>query len=124
MAFDWSQFLHLAKELAGYQVQQVDLEAKFRSSVSRAYYAAFCKARNYIKMNDGFLSKGVQDHQDVPLWFKNRTDMASKSIAENLKRLRANRNKSDYNDEVEELPRLVEQSLSFADKVLIALKKA
>jgi uncharacterized protein (UPF0332 family) len=49
MMFDWSDYLDLANELAGDIASQTTEEAKLRSSVSRAYYAAFCKARNYLR---------------------------------------------------------------------------
>jgi hypothetical protein len=53
MNFDWSQYLTLAQELAGYSVT-AHTEAKLRSSVSRAYYAAFCKARDYVRNELGY----------------------------------------------------------------------
>lgn len=43
MGFDWLQFLALAKELA-----ERDDEASARSAISRAYYAAFHWARDYV----------------------------------------------------------------------------
>ena len=42
--FDWKKYLDLAEDLA----QNKSDEAKLRASVSRAYYAAFCNARNYM----------------------------------------------------------------------------
>ena len=53
MTFDWSEYLKLAQELAGQTVSPANEEAKLRSSVSRAYYAAFCKARNYLRDIEG-----------------------------------------------------------------------
>lgn len=44
MNFDWEEYFNLAKELAG-----TTEEAKLRSAVSRAYYSAFCLARNYLR---------------------------------------------------------------------------
>ena len=44
MAFDWEDYLSLAKELAS----RAD-EAALRSAASRAYYAVFCKARNNLR---------------------------------------------------------------------------
>jgi uncharacterized protein (UPF0332 family) len=55
MTFDWSEYLKLAQELAGQAVSPANKEAKLRSSVSRAYYAAFCKARNYLRDIGGHL---------------------------------------------------------------------
>lgn len=43
MGFDWLEFLRLAKELA-----EQDDEASARSAISRAYYAAYHWAREYV----------------------------------------------------------------------------
>lgn len=42
MNFDWSGYLNLAQELAGQTGTSASKEAKLRSSISRAYHAAFC----------------------------------------------------------------------------------
>ena len=44
MSFDWSEYLNLAQELAGQATGPSSQEAKLRSAVSRAYYAAFYAA--------------------------------------------------------------------------------
>ena len=47
MAFDWSSYLDLADELAAFTE-----EAAQRSAISRAYYAALGKAREFLE-HDG-----------------------------------------------------------------------
>ena len=47
MSFDWSQYLNLAKELAGQATIPAEQEARLRDAISRSYYAAFILARNY-----------------------------------------------------------------------------
>jgi RNA-splicing ligase RtcB len=54
MPFDWREYLNLARQLAGLQGSDYSQEAVERSAVSRAYYAAFCWARNYAEKNRGF----------------------------------------------------------------------
>lgn len=51
MKFDRSGYLDLAKELAVTNTSDSAkiVEAKLRSSISRAYYAGFCLARNYLR---------------------------------------------------------------------------
>lgn len=49
MSFDWLEYLNLAQELAGQATKPSSQEAKLRSAVSRAYYAAFCEARNHLR---------------------------------------------------------------------------
>ncbi len=48
MTFDWSQYLNLAKEFLCQPTPPANQEAKMRSAISRAYYAAFISARNYL----------------------------------------------------------------------------
>ena len=51
MSFVWSDYLDLAKELLGSAVGSPIEEAKLRSAISRAYYAVFNEARNYLVLN-------------------------------------------------------------------------
>ncbi len=68
MAFDWREYLDLARSLTqpGTGFTQ---EAALRCAMSRAYYAAFCHARNYARDHHGFMPaydpsdhKLVRDH--------------------------------------------------------------
>jgi len=49
MSFDWNEYYQLSRELAGLATGIATEEAKMRSAISRAYYAAFCKARDYLQ---------------------------------------------------------------------------
>ena len=51
MSFVWSDYLELAKELLGGAVGSPLEEAKLRSAISRAYYAVFNEARDYLVLN-------------------------------------------------------------------------
>jgi len=53
MAFDWREYFKLSQFLQGQGVSFTQ-EAAFRCAVSRAYYAAFCHARNYARDRLGF----------------------------------------------------------------------
>jgi hypothetical protein len=53
MSFDWSQYLNLAKELAGQATIPAEQEARLRDAISRSYYAAFILARNYLRDKQG-----------------------------------------------------------------------
>ena len=48
MSFDWSDYLNVARELAGHPNVEPGEEARFRSAISRAYYTALCCARNHL----------------------------------------------------------------------------
>ena len=66
MSFDWSNYLDLARELQRQGAIHSSKEAELRSSISRAYYAAFCKARNYLRDRRRLtLSEGPEVHADV-----------------------------------------------------------
>ena len=126
MTFDWSAYLKLAQELAGDDTGSPGEEAKLRSSVSRAYYAAFCKARNHLRDIDGhqILSAyppKVNVHKYVRDEFKNSSDISRKKIGNTLNRLRIHRNKADYDDVVTGLPQLTTVSLKWTHDVISAL---
>jgi uncharacterized protein (UPF0332 family) len=124
MKFDWSEYFNLAKELA-----ETSKEAELRSAVSRAYYSAFCLARNYLR-----------DIQQYPRLWRNKTyDInahqyvaekfiynQSKSqimieIGKDLSRLRKMRNKADYEDTMFNLKREARTALMLAQNIISAL---
>ena len=105
MRFDWSEYLNLAEELAAISGDSDNNEAKLRSAISRAYYAVFCLARNYLRdvEQDSRLSRktpDINEHQYVAEKFIFHKSKAKKmiKIGENLSRLRLFRNKADYED--------------------------
>ena len=52
MSFDYIDYLYLAQELVGQTPPQAaQPEAKLRSAISRAYYAAFLKARAFLEFD-------------------------------------------------------------------------
>nr|QNO49891.1 hypothetical protein GKKIKBAN_00005 [Methanosarcinales archaeon ANME-2c ERB4] len=126
MTFDWSEYLNLAQELAGDAVSSPNEEAKLRSSVSRAYYAPFCKARNHLRDIDGdqILSVDppkVNVHTYVRNQFKNSSDKSRKKMGTDLNRLRLRRNKADYKDVVSGLSQLSTVSLKTTYDIISAL---
>jgi len=101
MTFDWAEYLKLAQELAGQAANPANEEAKLRSSVSRAYYAAFCKARNYLRDIKGYsIPSGIDVHAHVRNKFKHSTDRSRQDIGNELDRQRVRRNRADYDDSV------------------------
>ncbi len=49
MSFNWDDYLFLAQELATHPSNFPNQEARLRSAISRAYYSAFCKARDFLR---------------------------------------------------------------------------
>ena len=127
MKFDWEEYFNLAKELAG-----TTEEAKLRSAVSRAYYSAFCLARNYLRdiQQDPRLSwhktYDINAHQYVAEKFiynqsKSQTMI---EIGQNLNRLRKMRNNADYEDTIfNNLQKEASYALMLAEKIISALSK-
>jgi uncharacterized protein (UPF0332 family) len=116
MSFDWREYLELAKQLSGLQSSGYSHEARDRSVVSRAYYAAFCWVRNYAELRLGFRrTGGGADHRLLRDYLKQRR-MAV--IASHLNKLRNWRNSCDYEDQMSGLRNMVSESIKLADKVI------
>ncbi|HID61452.1 MAG TPA: HEPN domain-containing protein [Anaerolineae bacterium] len=122
MSFDWSEYFALAQELVGQATSPSSQEARLRSAISRAYYAAFCKARNYLRDREGHsIPRGGQVHRYVRNQFKKSSDKVRKEVGENLNRLRKDRNKADYDDTVTRLPAITRKTLKLAGRVISRL---
>ncbi|MEG3841921.1 HEPN domain-containing protein [Microcoleus sp. herbarium14] len=130
MRFDWSEYLNLAQELAATNSDSsANSEAKLRSAISRAYYATFCLARNYLRdiEKDPRLSRNnrdINEHQYVAKEFiYHRTRMKNMvKIGENLSKLRELRNKADYQDTYN-CQNSVKNALMLAQNIISALNE-
>lgn len=90
MIFDWSKYLDLASCITGEPA--ADAEASYRTAISRAYYAAFCTARDYVSKKNN-TSYNSDAHRRV------RTDLekaASQKLANQLRTIMDMRHKADY----------------------------
>ena len=121
--FNWSEFLSLAEGLgSGAQGTSVTLirdEAAYRSAVSRAYYAAFCRAREYAIQHLGFRpSNTPSDHGRLASHYLVRGMLL---IWQYLDDLRYWRNLCDYDDVVPDLSTKVEDALREAALVISML---
>lgn len=95
MAFDWKNYISFAEELNNNRSD----EAALRSSISRAYYGAFCKVRNYIGTKYASSisqTKGDGIHQKIIQVLKESEDSQEFSLGNTLHSLRDERNKADY----------------------------
>jgi uncharacterized protein (UPF0332 family) len=86
MPFDWMDFLGLAQELSAQTDAPSYRDARLRSAISRAYYAAYHHAREYLAKRGEYV-------RDV---FRNSKDSARQKIGNNLDRLRLDRTEADY----------------------------
>ncbi|MHA1116662.1 MAG: HEPN domain-containing protein [Candidatus Heimdallarchaeaceae archaeon] len=127
ISFDWENYLYLAQELAEINNKNSNIEAKLRSSISRAYYAVFCKSRNYLR-DIRKVSKpekiSYYPHSFVIDKFKKAEDEKMRKIGTNLARLRSNRNKADYEDKLSSnLQSLAEYSIKLTENTLKILEE-
>ncbi len=100
MSFDWAQYVNVARELVGEKTSPSSEEAKARAAISRAYYAAFNKARWYLRYKD-YDRNIPQDgaaHEYIKTRFRTHPDAQYKTVGTTLNQLSIERKKADYND--------------------------
>ncbi|MCK9333381.1 MAG: hypothetical protein M0Q19_09485 [Candidatus Cloacimonetes bacterium] len=127
MVFDWTGYLTLAKFLHMSASVSYPEEAAKRAAVSRAYYAAFCYARNYAEHALGFIpSHRARDHGDLIIHYEAAEIIhpALSGIADALDELLEWRRTCDYDDEVvcvTDLDALVDHALDDAQNIINTL---
>jgi uncharacterized protein (UPF0332 family) len=124
MSFDWESYLWVARELAGEEVSGVDEEAKLRAAISRAYYAAFHKARLHLENadHDPRVPIDGKAHEYVRQEFENHPEQARKLIGQNLGRLKSFRTRADYRDIFSRLKETTSLSLKIAQEIIDGLE--
>ena len=118
MAFDWTEYLKIARfvQSQGNKRAQISAEAAQRCAVSRAYYAAFCYARNYARDNYKFQPHNKpDDHRNLQEFY---VGISKNEVADALLRLRQWRNKCDYDDRVTKLPMISAGAITNAQYVI------
>jgi hypothetical protein len=127
MAFDWREFLNLARWLkdqasanAGFST-----EAAYRCAMGRAYYAAFGHAHRYARTWLNFLGKTrpedkSQEHGALRAFLKSKRRA---KVAEKLNQLRYWRNQSDYEEDLQgfDFPTELDAALQAAEYVFQSL---
>ena len=125
MSFDWTEFLRFARILQGGPENKnlcVTHETRVRCAFSRAYYAAFCYARNHARDNMAFTPKGSgEDHKLVPDHYQNKR---LPTIANILKQLGGWRRQCDYDDTIPEpMYGAVGQAIERAERLIELLRQ-
>ena len=118
MAFDWSEFLDLAAELADRSE-----EAALRSAISRSYYAALGKARELLESEGEVFPLDASVHSLVWQAFANSADHRRFYIAVDSRWLRLNRNSADYDSEFTDAALRARQAIRKARTLLAALER-
>ncbi len=121
MNFNWSNYLKTAEYMMSQARQFPDEEACYRSVTSRAYYASFGLARDYLKNHENFETSG-NAHKEVRE--KLRAKPTTQKISNQLKQLCQYRNESDYDENLSMFPVIMaERALSLARKIVQALEQ-
>lgn len=120
MSFDWAQYLFLAQDLAGLSPSvPPSQEARLRSAVSRAYYAAFCEARNVLRKKGRYTPAWDDNvHTYVRDQFRRDPNPVYRKIGDDLNRLRIDRNEADYSEVVRRLPTTVRRDVELARRLI------
>jgi uncharacterized protein (UPF0332 family) len=93
--FDWQDYIELADELVDGPLD-VSAEAQWRAAASRAYYGAFCMARNALESEAHTFPETGRAHRDVRRTLQKDPDR--KKLGETLNRLHERRKAADYDD--------------------------
>ena len=105
MSFEWSEYLGIVQELIEQAKKSSYQEAKVRTAISRACYAAFGAARNHLRYKDKVREprplvntngERITIHEHVREKFKESDDEVRAEIGLTLERMCKNRNIADY----------------------------
>lgn len=121
MSFDWRQYLNVARELMEIATRPSNQEARLRAGISRAYYAAFNQARNYLA-SVYYIRWNPDDrngsHQFVIDQFRQHPDPIFKEIGAHLHRMRVQRVKADYREKFIDLRDEARRQIHAAEYIL------
>lgn len=116
MPFRWADYLTLARSILA-QAPAGGEEACQRSAISRAYYAAFCHARNYARDRHAFVPRyDNSDHRGIRQYLQ--PHRVGRRVCPQLARLMTWRQQCDYDDHVEGLSSLAAQAIQYAEEII------
>lgn len=130
--FEWIEFFKLADSYT-----YSNSQAKIRTGISRFYYSAFCKSRNYINSHELYLdnrsekimtSKKVDVHAETSKIFRNHekfcNDCSGVIISKNLDKLRKMRNQADYDNVINRpLDKMIQESKKRSKRIFELLNQ-
>lgn len=113
MAFNWEDYLTLAKG-----VSPSDSEAVKRSAASRAYYAAAHMSRLYAQRKFGWTFSKESFHANLSAKFRLQYgNVDHQEISSKLTRLRKIRVECDYDDSVSEIDKKLKTAKLEAENI-------
>ena len=115
--FSWIEFLILARELG----ERNNKESALRSSISRAYYAAYNAAKAYCVEKNIQVFKVKGSHEDLWDALQREDNILLRMASVKGDRLRRKRALADYEEEVDGLVPTVERCLDESHEILKTL---
>ncbi|MBF0464409.1 MAG: hypothetical protein HQK88_08440 [Nitrospirae bacterium] len=97
MIFKWSEYIELSEQLINNGESSDIKSAYYRTSISRSYYGVYCIAADKVKDYRGSDIPKGDSHTYIKDIFSNSSGRIAKIIGEELKWLRSERVKADYN---------------------------
>jgi len=119
MSFDWIEYFKLAKELAGESDDPPNEEAKLRSSISRAYFAAHGKTRKYLLQAKKYASipEDISAHSFVINHFRGSADIVQRKFGSDLNHLHKLRKIADYDEVIENIKSTTQGAFGYAERI-------
>ena len=103
MSFPWIDSLTVAEALI--QARNTVAPAEARVAISRAYYAAYCAARNHARDTESYVPVPTgRDHGFVAEYYLAGISRAHRQIGQTLQRLLLERHRADYDDDMPHNP--------------------
>lgn len=122
MSFDWREYRDLAYELQSPPRGDPCADAKRRTSVSRAYYAAYHHALEYYRQKYGRVPRDERQGSHEALAQALIASEAETEAGDMLAELKSYRHAADYHDDANVDDFLVMCSLTLTDEILDSLQ--
>jgi uncharacterized protein (UPF0332 family) len=117
MPFDPCLLLSLSSALS--EDLNYENESKYRTSISRAYYAAFLVSRGYLESAGYSFPPDSNVHKNVIKYMEDKDSL----IGAILFKLRRNRNNADYNLNIQIEKGIVISSIKSAQMIIDKVRK-
>jgi uncharacterized protein (UPF0332 family) len=125
MSFDWTTYFELSKVLYEEAIAKEGplVEAKLRSAISRAYYAAHHKSLRYVEATQRgvYIGRTGKAHREVVDYLKTSKNVQDQAAGNSLDRVLSAREKADYKGFQGNVKAATESALRDAEKVLKAV---
>ena len=120
MSFNWNEYYELAILLATDKEMSGDNQARFRSAISRCYYAVHNLARDRLIEIDHVrsISSTGEAHRQVIDEYEKHYIEDLQVIGKMLDRLRISRGRADYSDVVKNLRRVTDDALVKTKRII------